>query len=156
MRKVFGQELLSYASKDDNIHLIVGDIGFGIFDEYKQHYRKRFLNIGICEQSMISFASGMALEGYKPVVYSITPFLIERAFEQIKLDINHQNTNVILVGYDDYPKLGPTHKCLNIEKIMELFENIKSYFPKDVKSLRNNLADAFTTSGPSFIKLKNL
>ena len=43
MRKVFGQELLSYASKDDNIHLIVGDIGFGIFDEYKQHYRKRFL-----------------------------------------------------------------------------------------------------------------
>ena len=49
MRKVFGQELLSYASKDDNIFLIVGDIGFGIFDEYKDRHRQRFLNIGICE-----------------------------------------------------------------------------------------------------------
>ena len=156
MRKVFGQELLSYASKDDNIFLIVGDIGFGIFDEYKDRYRERFLNIGICEQSMISFASGMALEGFKPVVYSITPFLIERAFEQIKLDINHQNANVILVGYDDYPKLGPTHKCLNIEKTMELFGNIKSYFPSNLESLKSNLNDAFSTVGPCFINLKQL
>ena len=156
MRKVFGQELLSYASKDDNMFLIVGDIGFGIFDEYKDRHRERFLNIGICEQSMISFASGMALEGFKPVVYSITPFLIERAFEQIKLDINHQNANVILVGYDDYPKLGPTHKCLNIEKTMELFGNIKSYFPSNLESLKSNLNDAFSRVGPCFINLKQL
>ena len=156
MRKVFGQELLRYASKDDNIFLIVGDIGFGIFDEYKDSYSERFLNIGICEQSMISFASGMALEGFKPVVYSITPFLIERAFEQIKLDINHQNANVILVGYDDYPKLGPTHKCLNIEKTMELFGNINSYFPSNLASLKSNLNDAFSRVGPCFINLKKL
>jgi len=154
MRRLFGQELVKFASKDDNIFLIVGDIGFGIFDEFKEKYRTRFLNIGICEQSMISFSSGMSLEGIKPVVYSITPFLIERAFEQIKLDINHQNANVILVGYDDYPKLGPTHKCLNIEKTMELFGNIKSYYPSNLKSLKNNLQEAFSILGPCFINLK--
>ena len=156
MRRFFGQELVKFASKDENIFLIVGDIGFGIFDEFKEKYRTRFLNIGICEQSMISFSSGMSLEGIKPVVYSITPFLIERAFEQIKLDINHQNANVILVGYDDYPKLGPTHKCLNIEKTMELFGNIKSYYPSNLKSLKNNLHEAFSKLGPCFINLKEL
>ena len=72
--------------------------------------------MGICEQSIISVASGMALEGLQPWVYTITPFLIERPFEQIKLDIDHQNVNVNLVGYADYPTLGPTHTELNAKK----------------------------------------
>ena len=75
---------------------------------------------------LISAASGMALEKLdvnslskiKPWVYTITPFLIERPFEQIKLDINQQNVNVKLVGFADYPELGPTHAELNAEKIM--------------------------------------
>ena len=68
--------------------------------------------MGICEQSLIGVASGMALEGLKPWVYTITPFLIERPFEQIKLDIDQQKANVNLVGFADYPTLGPTHSEL--------------------------------------------
>ena len=67
----------------------------------------RFINMGICEQSMIGVSSGMALEGLKPWVYTITPFLIERPFEQVKLDIDRQMANVKLVGFADYPTLGP-------------------------------------------------
>ena len=59
-----------------------------------ENHPKRFFNMGICEQSLIGVASGMALEGLKPWVYTITPFLIERPFEQIKLDIDQQNVNV--------------------------------------------------------------
>ena len=73
----------------------------------------------------------MSLEGLKPWVYTITPFLIERPFEQIKLDIDQQNVNVKLVGFADYPNFGPSHTELNAEKLMSLFKNIKSYFPKD-------------------------
>ena len=87
--------------------------------------------MGICEQSIIGFSAGLALEGLKPWVYTITPFLIERPFEQIKLDIDQQNVRVNLVGYADYPKQGPTHAELNAKKMMNLFKNIKSYFPKD-------------------------
>ena len=79
--------------------LKVGDIGYGIFDDFRKNHPNRFINMGICEQSLISVAAGMSLEGLKPWVYTITPFLIERPFEQIKLDINQQKANVKLVGF---------------------------------------------------------
>ena len=111
--------------------------------------------MGICEQSIISVASGMALEGLQPWVYTITPFLIERPFEQIKLDIDHQNVNVNLVGYADYPNLGPTHKELNAKKTMELFSNIESFFPSDGDETEKMIFQAYEREGPSFISLKS-
>ena len=116
MRRRFGKIINYLAKKDSKIVLIVGDIGYGIFDDFRRDNPKKFFNLGICEQSMISFASGLALEGLKPWVYTITPFLIERPFEQIKLDIDQQNVNVKLVGFADYPSLGPTHSELNTKK----------------------------------------
>ena len=111
--------------------------------------------MGICEQSIISVASGMALEGLQPWVYTITPFLIERPFEQIKLDIDHQNVNVNLVGYADYPNLGQTHKELNAKKTMELFNNIESFFPSDADETEKMIFQAYEREGPSFISLKS-
>ena len=130
MRRKFGKILSEIAKNDKKIFLLVGDIGFGIFDDFRKEHPDRFLNLGICEQSLIGFASGMALEGLKPWVYTITPFLIERPFEQIKLDIDQQKANVKLVGFADYPSLGPSHSELDAKRTMKLFKNIKSFFPK--------------------------
>jgi transketolase len=112
--------------------------------------------MGICEQSLIGLSSGMALEGLKPWVYTITPFLIERPFEQIKLDIDQQVANVKLVGYADYPNLGPTHSELDGVALMKNFKNITSHFPSDEASVRSSLERAARKIGPSFISLKAL
>jgi len=154
MRYSFGKCLNELASKDDKIILLVGDIGYGVFDEYRSNFKSRFINLGICEQSLIGVASGMALEGMKPWVYTITPFLIERPFEQVKLDINQQKANVKLVGYADYPNLGPTHKELNAKKLMSLFKNIKSFFPKNKSETIQSVKKAYKKDGPCFISLK--
>jgi transketolase len=111
--------------------------------------------MGICEQSMIGVSAGMALEGLKPWVYTITPFLIERPFEQVKLDIDQQDVNVKLVGFSDYPKLGPTHTELNGEKMMQLFKNITSYFPKNGDETIQYANEAYNSIGPAFISLKS-
>ena len=131
MRRSFGKIITELADRDEKIYVIVGDIGYRIFDEFRQKHPDRFINIGICEQSMIGVSAGMALEGLKPWVYTITPFLIERPFEQVKLDIDQQNVDVKLVGFSDYPTLGPTHTELNGKKLLQLFSNITSYFPED-------------------------
>ena len=155
MRIQFGKLINELAKKDNKIVLLVGDIGYGIFNEFRKNHSKRFFNMGICEQSLIGTASGMALEGMKPWVYTITPFLIERPFEQIKLDINQQIANVKLVGYADYPTLGPTHSEINGKKLMSLFRNINSYFPKNNKEAILAVNKSYKRKGPCFISLKN-
>jgi len=155
MRRRFGKIINELAKKDEKIVLIVGDIGYGVFDDFRKQHPKKFFNLGICEQSMISFASGLALEGLKPWVYTITPFLIERPFEQIKLDIDQQNVNVNLVGFADYPTLGPSHAELNAKKIMELFKNIKSFFPKSSDETEVAIYQSYKEKKPTFISLKS-
>ena len=114
MRRAWGEAILEIAKNDKNMIIINGDVEQEI-SEFKIKYPKRIYNFGLCEQSMIGMAAGMAINGLRPVVYSITPFLLERPFEQIKVDIDEQNLPVLLVGYSDYPSHGPTHSPLNPE-----------------------------------------
>jgi transketolase len=134
---------------------LVGDIGYRVFDEFRENHPDRFINMGICEQSIIGVSAGMALEGLKPWVYTITPFLIERPFEQVKLDIDQQNVNVKLIGFADYPTLGPTHSEINGKSLMKLFKNITSFFPKDGDETKMMIREAYKKNGPAFISLKS-
>ena len=59
MRRIFGNIISEIASKDKKIILIVGDIGYGIFDNFRKKHPKRFFNLGICEQSIIGVSLGM-------------------------------------------------------------------------------------------------
>ncbi len=154
MRRKFGKIINQIAKNDDKVVLLVGDIGYGIFDDFRKDNPKKFFNMGICEQSLIGTAAGMALEGLKPWVYTITPFLIERPFEQIKLDIDQQKVNVKLVGFADYPSLGPTHSEVNAKKTMKLFKNIKSFFPKNGDDTTKVIYESYRIKGPAFISLK--
>ena len=155
MRRTFGKIISELADEDDKIYVLVGDIGYRVFDEFREKHPDRFINMGICEQSIIGVSAGMALEGLKPWVYTITPFLIERPFEQVKLDIDQQNVNVKLVGFADYPTLGPTHSEINGKKLMRLFNNITSFFPNNGDETCVMTLKAYEMDGPAFISLKS-
>ena len=155
MRRSFGKIITELADEDEKIYVLVGDIGYRVFDEFRDKHPDRFINMGICEHSIIGVSAGMALEGLKPWVYTITPFLIERPFEQVKLDIDQQNVDVKLVGYSDYPILGPTHTELNGKKLMQVFKNITSYFPKNGDETQKATYQAYKKKGPTFISLKS-
>ena len=155
MRRRFGRILAELADIDQRIYVISGDIGYRVFDEFRERHPDRFINIGICEQSMIGVSAGMALEGLRPWVYTITPFLIERPFEQIKLDINQQMLNVKLVGYADYPTLGPTHAELDARQLIGLCKNINAFFPKNGEETEQAILKAYQNQGPCFLSLKS-
>ena len=153
MRRAFGKTIVRLAEKDENIFLISGDVEQEM-EEFKDRFPDRYMNIGLCEQTMISMAGGMALEGMRPVVYSITPFLIERPFEQIKIDIDENNLPVMLVGQADYPTHGPTHKPLNPELLVSMLINTVGFFPRSLAETEKAMIDAYLMKKPSIISIK--
>lgn len=154
MRRAFGKAVMKLAGHDPKVTLITGDVEQNI-DEFKKKYPERYFNIGLCEQTMISLAAGMALEGLRPIVYSITPFLIERPFEQIKIDVDEQCLPVILVGNSDYPTHGPTHRPLNAPGLVALFKNVKGYFPSNQAEAEKDILTAYKMRLPAIICLHN-
>lgn len=116
MRRAFAKTMVELARKDPTVYLIILDVGGNVFDEFRKEFPDRFFNLGVIEQAAVGFVSGLALEGYKPYVYTIAPFMLDRPFEQVKLDIVKQNANVKLFGFWDYPTAGPTHKINDVEK----------------------------------------
>lgn len=153
MRRQFGKTLVRLAEKDSNIVLLTGDVEQEM-DEFKERFPKRYFNLGLTEQSMISISAGMAMEGLRPIVYSITPFLLERPFEQIKIDIDEQKLPVMLIGNSDYPTHGATHRPLNAEGLVALFKNIHGYFPRNMLETEKAMLDAYLMKEPAVICLK--
>jgi transketolase len=153
MRKAFGRAITYLASRDLNVVLMYGDIDGGM-DEYKKQFPDRHYNMGLCEQSWISMAAGMALEGLRPILYSITPFILERPFEQIKLDIDEQDLPVMMIGYDSYPISGMSHMTRDPEALIRLFRNVRGFFPRTSLEAEAYIYEAYLLNKPSFICLK--
>jgi len=152
MRREFAKQLYELMKKDENIFLLVGDLGYGMLDKIKEEFPDRFFNPGAAEITMMSMAVGMALKGKIPVVYSITPFLLYRPFEVIRNYINHENIPVILVssGRDDEYQAGFSHNASD-NKIMLNFTNIKFIEPDDKNF---NLRKIIYSGKPTYLSLK--
>lgn len=113
MRQTFVDTVNTALDHDPRLAVVTADISRDAFEPARARHPHRVLNVGIREQSMIGVAGGLALTGMRPVVHSYTPFLVERPFEQIKLDLGHQDVGAVLVSiggsYDD-PVWGRTHQ----------------------------------------------
>lgn len=114
MRNQLSKTLFNTMRIDEKIVVLLGDIGVYLFKHIFEEFPTRIYNMGICEQAIISFAAGLSKEGLIPVFYSIAPFVVERAYEQLKIDFGYQKLrgNFISVGASyDYAALGCTHHC---------------------------------------------
>ena len=156
MRKAFAEEITNYAREIRNIVLLSGDIGNKMFDEFKEIAPNRFFNCGIAESNMMSVASGMALSGLKPVIYTITPFTTLRCLEQIKIGAAYHDAPVIIIGTGSglsYAELGATHHSLDDIAILRSIPNIKILAPCDSNELRAFLKQSIDSKGPTYIRI---
>lgn len=156
MRREFAKLCLETVKNDSKSVVMVGDISHFLLRETEQVAPNRFYNIGICEQSMVGMASGMAIEGMRPIIHTIAPFLVERAFEQIKNDIGYQNTEVTIVtvgGTYDYSDLGCTHHCYGDIAMMRLIPNMQVFEPSTPQEFRTLFEKTWGNGLPKYFRL---
>jgi len=135
MRQQFADTMLEIGQIDPKLSVLIGDISHFILQPFAKACPGRFYNIGICEPTMISMAAGLAKTGLYPVVHTIAPFIIERSFEQIKLDFCYQGLagNIITVGSAfDYANLGCTHHCYNDFALIKSLPRTQIIYPASV------------------------
>jgi len=159
MRNIFIKELVDLAEKDPDIFLIVGDLGFGVIEEFQNKFPERFLNVGVAEQNMIGVAAGLAKSGYKVFVYSIANFPTFRCLEQIRNDVVYHSLNVTVVAVGagfTYGTAGYSHHAVEDLSIMRSLRNIKIFSPANSAEVKGSLRIIMDESGPSYIRLGKL
>ena len=112
MRQTFVDTATRLLADDPRTAVVLADISADAFRPAAARHPDRVINVGIREQLMIGVAGGLALTGLRPIVHSYATFVVDRAYEQIKLDLDHQGVGAILVSvggsYDGAP-MGRTH-----------------------------------------------
>jgi len=157
MRKSFAKLLYREMSRNDKIYLITGDLGYGLWDDMRRDFPKRFYNVGSAEQLMMGIAVGIAMEGKIPIVYSITSFLLYRPFELIRNYIDHEEIPVKLIGGGrdrDYGYLGFSHWADDDKRIMSSFDKIIQERPNTQKELEFAFNRLINLDKPIYLNLK--
>lgn len=157
MRRLFVEQLYLSMKKNDSIIVLLGDLGFGLFDDLRSEFPDRCINIGAAEQLMLGTAVGLSIKGKKPICYSITPFLLYRPFELIRNYLNEEQIPVKLVGSGrdtDYKTAGYTHHSKEAKGILNNLKNIQTFFPENNDQLLECLKTFIDSDAPSFLSLK--
>jgi 1-deoxy-D-xylulose-5-phosphate synthase len=151
---VFRKTIVDLAEKDIRIVAVTAAMldGTGL-DLFARRFPQRFFDVGIAEQHAITFSSGLALEGLKPIVAIYSTFL-QRAYDQLLHDVCLPNSPVILaldrsgvVGED-----GPTHQGVFDLSFLRPLPNLVIMAPKDERELRDMVFSALSYNRPTAIR----
>jgi transketolase len=156
MRNAFIESLTEEAKKDSKIVLITGDLGFGVLEKFERELPNQYFNFGIAEQSMMSAAAGMALNGLRPFVYSIANFPTLRCFEQIRNDVVYMNAPVCIVALGAgfaYGTGGYSHHLVEDISAMRSFEGLDIYSPHDPSDTKVSVNMIIKNSKPTYLRL---
>jgi transketolase len=156
MRKQFVATSERILEEDPRLFILLGDIGVFAFRNSLQKYPDRVLNIGILEQATVSVAAGLAKEGFIPLFHSIAPFVVERAFEQIKVDFGYQKLggNFVSVGASyDYASLGCTHHCPGDVGILATIPGMEVVVPGHPQEYDLLFQQSYANGNPTYYRL---
>ena len=157
MLRLFVAQLDPLMEVDDSLFVLLGDLGYRLFNDLREKFPNRCINIGASERLMIGAAAGMTTLGKIPICYSITPFLLYRPFEFIRNYLQEEGLAVKLVGSGrdkDYKDAGYTHHSVEAESILNQLPNIEKFFPQDEQQLTLQMNSFIYSKNPGFMSLR--
>jgi len=158
MRKQFRDTIMDLSTYDDKIVMVLGDVSVYLFNDFKEKYPDRFYNMGICENTLISVAAGLSSQGFFPFVHTIAPFVTERSFEQIKLDMcyNQFGANIVSCGASfDYAWDGATHHSYTDLAILRMLPHIEVIQPGSRKEVDILIRSQYNNGETTYFRLSD-
>jgi len=155
MRAQFTETTARLLRENPRLALVLAEIGTTQFAAAGAP-EDRVFNVGIREQLMIGVASGLALTGFRPVVHTIATFAVERPFEQLKLDLGHQDVGAIVVAHGasyDYAESGRTHQAPEDVALIDALPGWSIHVPGHPEELPGLLERLATEDGRAYVRL---
>ena len=151
MRQRFYELAREALDEDERVAVVTAQIGAEAFGEHPRHF-----DVGIREQLMIGVAAGLALEGYRPIAHSYTPFLVERPYEMLKLDLGHNDVGAVLVSIGasyDAAHEGRTHQAPEDVALVAALPGWTIHVPGHVDEADRLLRQALGGDGRTYVRL---
>ncbi len=156
IRDAFFDHLYDLAAKDKNLVFLTADMGALSLERFRNDLGSQYINVGIAEQNLVSIASGLALGGKKVFIYAIAPFITQRCYEQIRIDICGMRLPVAIIGSGpgiSYSSDGPSHHATDDIAIMRNMPYINILNPSDTVLSEAAAVMAYDSGDPIYIRL---
>ncbi|GAA4958697.1 transketolase [Streptomonospora halophila] len=156
MRDAFADTVSAALETDPRLAVVLADISADRFTEAARRHPQRVVNLGIREQLMIGVAGGLALTGMRPVAHTFAPFLVERPFEQVKLDLGHQGAGAVLVSSGasyDGAHYGRTHMAPGDVHLLDSLPGWTVHVPGHAAEVAPLLEEALRRDGNVYVRL---
>lgn len=156
MFKRFAEEMKTILKENEESILILMGIARYTFKESKAYYSQRVIDVGIMEPAAVGIAAGMAAKGLIPFLYTWAPFLIERAYEQLKLDFGCQELGGNFIGNGasyDLTSYGNSHYCPSDVPILKQIKNMQIVVPGTADEFAVLFKEAYNNGCPTYYRL---
>lgn len=155
-RETFARTAAELVEEDLSVALVYAEISGQYFRDVERRHPDRVLNVGIREQLLLNVGAGLALSGMRPIVHTFGSFLVERAFEQIKLGFNHQDVGGVLVGSGgsfDVSAGGRTHQAPGDVALIDTLPGWTVHVPGHADEVADALRQAVAGNGRDYMRV---
>lgn len=156
IRDTFWREIYEQACNNKDIVIVSADLGAASLDDFRTKLPNQFISVGIAEQTAITVAAGLAMEGKKVYVYACAPFIFMRCYEQIKLMVAATNLPITIVGQGSglcYAESCVTHHTLEDIGAIRMLPNLTLYTVSDEKLAKKVAELTLEGKGPNYIRI---
>jgi transketolase len=155
-RTQFARTATDLLEEDLSTTLVLAEISARFFGDALRRHPDRALNVGIREQLLVNVGAGLALTGMRPIVHTFGTFLVERAFEQVKLGFGHQGVGGVLVGVGgsfDASSAGRTHQAPGDVALMDTLPDVGIHAPGTAAETDEVLRRAVAGEGLHYVRV---
>jgi transketolase len=155
-REQFAHTAGDLVETDPSVALVYAEISGQFFGEVEARHPDRVINVGIREQLLVNVGAGLALTGMRPIVHTFGSFLVERAFEQVKLGFGHQDVGGVLVGSGgsfDIVSAGRTHQVPGDVALMDTLPGVHIHAPSTATEVDTILRTTAAGDGLHYVRV---